>query len=567
MKTKQHVTIMFALILSLISVQNREVETTNIIEIDLSIHSNRFKEIEARLSHNLDDANSYSQVIEELRSNHMKFLSDNDVNSCEKRKDPEKPDYYYFLPMLKANMKQQGDSFDFASQCFEHNKITLEKFTKEETVIILNSNKGKHLLCSDEYWLSTSNIHHIKSIFIHGEHKIILKNLTDDDMDEIKINGIKLFGFCQGFFTFLNSFFMSLKLYLGGLGLNPSSLIPILRPGVPEYMEKANLEFLGKFANFKPASRGAWGKKILEIDEKEIKTGDFIAIYRLDGLDPLIMLGTGSRLGHSAVACWIDGELYVLESQDGWYWPKKGIQRNKWKDWIQWAYNADFNVAILPLKEEIRQKLNAEKAYHWFADKIEGLPYGYHNFLFGWIDTANDNFPTQIDVETFMSAFSLVEKISKKTASDIMTQSLNHRINTKDLSIPQIVAEAARRGLSFGDLISLPEVEGWEYSDGMSYVCSSLVVGFWKAGGIFDSLEMNATEFTPKDIYNMDLFDLDYKDKRPQICKEADPELPYCQVIGRWQVILNNYSSIKPYTHMNEKCPSIAPDFIRPGDC
>jgi hypothetical protein len=48
---------------------------------------------------------------------------------------------------------------------------------------------------------------------------------------------------------------------------------------------------------------------------------------------------------------WIDGELYVVESQDGWYWPRRRIQKNKWKDWVQWAENAEFLVAILPLKE------------------------------------------------------------------------------------------------------------------------------------------------------------------------------------------------------------------------
>ena len=83
------------------------------------------------------------------------------------------------------------------------------------------------------------------------------------------------------------------------------------------------------------------------------------------------MIGSGGRSGHSCVCSWIDDELYVLESQDGWYWPKKGIQRNKWDDWIQWAHNADFNVALLPLREEYRQKMDFEKANAWFETDIE----------------------------------------------------------------------------------------------------------------------------------------------------------------------------------------------------
>ena len=35
----------------------------------------------------------------------------------------------------------------------------------------------------------------------------------------------------------------------------------------------------------------------------------------------------------------------------------------------------------------IRKKFNELAAIDFFF-KTEGLPYGYHNFLYGWIDTA-----------------------------------------------------------------------------------------------------------------------------------------------------------------------------------
>jgi len=371
--------------------------------------------------------------------------------------------------------------------------------------------------------------------------------------------------FCEGSFAFLKSLFMSLKLYIGGLGTDPSSWWR--RPEVPEYMEKANIDFIGRFANFFPAHRGDAANKILDIDVNEIKTGDFIAIYRLDGLDPLIMMGTGSHLGHSAMACWIDGELHVIESQDGWYWPKRGIQRNKWSTWIQWAHNADFNVAILPLKEEYRQKLDVEKAFSWFTNGIEGLNYGYHNFLFSWIDTARENFPSVIEPEVLLPVFSLLEKISKPTFSTIMGEALNHRLETSGLSMSQVTAEAARRGIGFEQLLAMNEVEGWKYSDGQNYVCSCFVTAFLKAGGVFDGFEIIPNEFTPKDVYQLSIWDRSYKDRRPQVCKDADPDLEYCQVIGKYKVELDGYSTIDIYSHMNEKCPSQAPTFFRPNGC
>jgi hypothetical protein len=82
---------------------------------------------------------------------------------------------------------------------------------------------------------------------------------------------------------------------------------------------------------------------------------------------------------------------------------------------------------------------------------------------------------------------------------------------------------------------------------------------------IFLRVEKEAMEqLVPKKSY---FFDLEYKNRRPQACQEADPELPYCQIIGKYQVLLDGYSTIKPYSHMNEKCPSVAPTFFRPADC
>ena len=39
-----------------------------------------------------------------------------------------------------------------------------------------------------------------------------------------------------------------------------------------------------------------------------------ISIMRLDGLDQLIMIGTGSHVGHMVMCLHFDGELYVVEA-------------------------------------------------------------------------------------------------------------------------------------------------------------------------------------------------------------------------------------------------------------
>ena len=85
--------------------------------------------------------------------------------------------------------------------------------------------------------------------------------------------------------------------------------------------------------------------------------------------------------------------------------------------------------------------------------------------------------------------------------------------------------------MTIQQLMAEPEIDGWVYSgvepkDGPSYVCSSYVAALYKVAGLFGDLEINATEFVPKDIYILDFFDKERE--LPQQCTMADPDLPFC---------------------------------------
>ena len=87
------------------------------------------------------------------------------------------------------------------------------------------------------------------------------------------------------------------------------------------------------------------------------------------------------------------------------------------------------------------------------------------------------------------------------------------------------------RNMSFPELMAMVEKEGWVYNDGVSYVCSSFVVAIYERAGLFKGLHVEATEFTPKDVYTLRFFDSNYT--KPKACQDADPELPYCQLMGK----------------------------------
>ena len=168
------------------------------------------------------------------------------------------------------------------------------------------------------------------------------------------------------------------------------------------------------------------------------------------------MYGSGSHAGHSTMALRFDGELYIVESQAAWYWPKTGIQRTKWEDWIKYADEASFHVTWMPLRDDIRAKFDSKKAMKFFLE-TEGLPYGYHNFLFGWIDTTRNNLPGLLPNEGMPILFSLLEHILPQTIKIFFTEALNFRLGTTDLNISQLAAAAAEQGLSIQDVMAMPE--------------------------------------------------------------------------------------------------------------
>ena len=468
---------------------------------------------------------------------------------------------FYFIPVLRAKMFEVGDKFSFSSRCFSKNIVSYKSISKDKIILTFQNYGKSEFFCSELFFFHTSNHNFLQFIAFEGEHEIVIKNISQDDKDEIKVNGIKLYGFCNGLITTIKSFLKTLKAFYGGMGTDPNAKNPKFRPSISRDQEKANLRILDLYVHYTPERRN---NTIVNFDKNIIKTGDALVISRMDGLDPMIMLGSGGHVGHCVVCAWKDGELYVLEAQDAFYWPRRGIQKNKWEDWVKWANIAEFNVVHLPLRDEYRNKLNVTKAWDWYENEVEGLPYGYHNFIFSWIDTTNTSFPFVTTNELAELVFSLMSKIYSKASDLLCTEALNIRLGTTGLSFQQVTAEAARRGKSIEDLMAIPEEE-WKYHDGMSYTCGCFVVAFWYHGGLFGDLKILPNEFSPRDLYTLDIFDKSFE--RPKECIEDNPDLPYCQVTGSFILELDNYSTIKPYSHMNERCSSVGPEFIREDGC
>ena len=57
-----------------------------------------------------------------------------------------------------------------------------------------------------------------------------------------------------------------------------------------------------------------------------------------------------------------------------------------------------------------------EKAAWEYAQTLLGLPYGYQNFIFGWIDTPSENYPWPLSSELLQVAFPVIEKVNPEWA-------------------------------------------------------------------------------------------------------------------------------------------------------
>jgi len=361
---------------------------------------------------------------------------------CLKRPNVDSDEPFYFAPVLRAKLINVGDQFAFPSSCFKRNIATLESMDETKITITLINSEPRHLVCTDFMVFHTSNLNKVKIITLPRTHNITFDKVIQDDLDEISKNGIKILSLCTSLTNEIKSLVNTAKLFLGGLGTDPKHVVPIMRPSIPEEMVEANLRLLKLFNNYIPVRRE---NKIVNFDKNIIHTGDFVAISRMDGLNPVVMIGSGGNIGHVAVCSWIDGELYVLESQDAWFWPNAGIQRTKWEQWIEWAYNADLNVAILPLREEYRKKFDEKKANDWFINVAEGLNYGYHNFIFTWIDTVDKNFPFVLTHEIVELFFSIISYVDPKVSDKFLTEAVNIRLGTKGLTLQQAIAEGASK--------------------------------------------------------------------------------------------------------------------------
>ncbi|THG19312.1 hypothetical protein TEA_028511 [Camellia sinensis var. sinensis] len=216
------------------------------------------------------------------------------------------------------------------------------------------------------------------------------------------------------------------------------------------------------------------------INPDDVHSGDFLALSKIrgrwGGFKTLEKWVTGAFAGHTAV-CLKDefGNLWVGESGHENEKGEEIIVVIPWDEWWE-----------LSLKDESNPQ------------SMAGKPYGYHNMIFSWIDTIADNYPPPLDAHLVIFVMSMWTRVQPAYAANMWNEALNKRLGAEDLDLYGILAETERQGITFDQLLTIPEQDDWVYSDGKSTTCVAFILAMYKEAVILGPYanSIQVTEFT-----------------------------------------------------------------------
>jgi hypothetical protein len=471
--------------------------------------------------------------------------------------------YWDFIPaQIPVSIYPDGNPVTWEGSCYHSITATLVANETGGTLTVKTSGR-KNDICSEFYDFGDRESAYLLELIVTNTHHIKFSTWKPYEYNDLVANGMKAFLFPGNPPEILASVLLTLSLF------EPS-----------QKMVEENVQFIGEKMQWLMQPRTAG---VVNIDKSEVKSGDYLAILRLDGIDPLIMWGTGGHTGHTAIALWFGEDLYVCESTDTLqlnssfaYWPPPyGIIRTPWDQWIQQANDAQYLVSLLRLAPEYLAQFDADAAATWFKT-VEGMPYGWHNFVYTFIDTMYDNLPRPASPDLMEQVFGIYEPRvpveDKMSVNSMIVQGLNHRLGTNCVTLQCIYDTIDPQGIPLFEVASQPEQDVWmypgngcPYDECYSMVCDVFVMSMYRNAGL-QLPSFQSTEQTPKDTYQMAIYDAHWR--RPKVCVDADPDLPYCQLMGDYKLVLDGFNGLALYENMNHFCPAYAPVYMRtPTTC
>ncbi|KAJ7524596.1 hypothetical protein O6H91_17G037100 [Diphasiastrum complanatum] len=465
------------------------------------------------------------------------------------------------LPEFVGAVSSTSNISSWKGACFSENQAWLE-LTKPAGngtgggILYIQTSKAHSWTCMDLYVYATPFRVTWDYYFLARTHTLTINQWQEGELEYVKQKGVSIFLMKAGMLGTLVALWDVLPIF-SNTGWGQSSNIAFLERHMGATFTKRTPPY------------------VANISVNDIHSGDFLVLSKIrgrwGGFETLEKWVTGAYAGHTAV-CLRDekGKLWVGESGHENDKGEELIALLPWEDWwsLQLKDGANPQIALLPLHPEMRSKFNQTTALA-YARQMTGKSYGYHNMIFSWIDTSTGNYPPPLDANLVASVITVWTRLQPAYASNMWNEALNKRLGTQGLDLPSIMWEANERGIPFGQLLAIPEQDDWVYSDGKSTSCVAFVLEMYKEAGLFGTLSnvIQVTEFTIRDAYMLKFFE-DEMSRLPAWCNSNDdPPLPYCQILGDYRLDLPEFNSIEPYPRMDERCPSLPPNYYRPAHC
>lgn len=462
--------------------------------------------------------------------------------------------YFNFMPMYQASAIPGADA-SWSAPCFANNVASFKWTSDTAAVMTIESSGQTSEGCQDDYMLTT--VADLQIFSVTGSESTVNwsfpADLREAESWDISTKGIRVHRFITPLHESAMNVLETIKLF-----------VPEFTQQVDPISAQRNVDFMAKYPQIVMSERDPLSNP--PPPEHMVHSGDFFGIIRLDGLDPMLAWAMGSSTGHTTIALWIDGELFICESTvTDSYWPTDGIQKTPYKTWLKQAAAAGYNAVWVPLNKKARAMFDEQKALEFF-NSVEGLEYGYKTMLWSWIDTLTENYPCVppdyssvcLQWQLVETLFGVIDRNIPDISAMLYNDAWNKRVGTVGLPTAEIYKAGNEKGISTPEIPAIVEQDSWVYNTtrygepavGRSMVCCVLVCSMWKAAGVFGDLDFNCQEVTNWDDYSLDIFENEYQ-----------------QILGRYTLELNDFHTKAPYPHMAETCASLAPDYEKDPKC
>ncbi|KAK2957411.1 hypothetical protein BLNAU_7567 [Blattamonas nauphoetae] len=497
---------------------------------------------------------SLSEILEELQQQ----ISDTDQSG--------RP--FDAIPIFRGSVLP-NKTVEWRDQCFGVNSANVSFDEFNGWTVVLNASSPKSYFCQDWYVIMTSETITYQMIARTGVHKISKKKWSSTaEYMEAKQNGIRIFSFDLSSFEVLKNV-LNLQKFLKKIN---------------SVSEADLLEFTKETLCYYPITRNQ-SLVIADSVADKIKTGDVFALHRLDGSSQMNWYFSGSHVSHVAVAIREQSEdgtgstLFVYEtssltfpSQPTPPWGN-GFRRTEFSAWVSEYNQKDYSIAWLPIKREISDNIDVEFVKKWYFKKAQ--PATNVSRIFSFVDNLKENLPKPFTEESVILFLLLAEKQYPAVIKTLFLEGINQRLynsyNAQPVtSISSLLETLHTLQISFSDLVNLPEIDEWKYSDGEALHPAAFVMNILRYGGAFEGMaqksrrnvtpygrtlestpDFNAAEFTEQNVCQLSIFDTQ---NLPQICKEGFwSTVPlFCQLTGKYLIEIPHFNTVDLVDHIFE---------------